>query len=252
MSQAKVKGRDKKASKPRKPPKGQRGEFPVGIATNSSDGTEFVRVKIGSETARKTRAAPKPGGRYNMRYETIEEAIRDILAAMGDDPTRPGLRETPTRVAKAWLECWGVGYGPDEPTDLVKLFDEPGISNTQMVTVKDIVLHSHCEHHMAPFFGVAHIAYVPRGGVIGLSKLARVVEHYSRRLQVQERLTNEISDFLTKYLSPDVAIVLEATHMCMVSRGVMQPNAKTVTSALRGAFYDDASTRQEFYRAIGR
>lgn len=203
---------------------------------------------------------------YRMiQRQSALAALRTVLSYIGEDPERPGLVDTPDRVLKAWEEDWGVGYlEPAKP--LVKLFEHEGAfahddeeildSNAdnqalalrgEMVTVSDIQLFSHCEHHLAPFFGTAAISYIPtKAGLIGISKLARVVEHFARRLQVQERLTAQIADYLVEHVSPDVGIVIKCSHMCMVSRGVKQPNAKTITSALRGAFYDDGKTRSEF------
>lgn len=186
------------------------------------------------------------------RLMLLEDGVKQLLMGIGEDPTRAGLRETPTRVAKAWLECWGVGYKEKSVDDLITLFPDVEYCDTQMVTVRDISFHSHCEHHMAAFSGRAHISYIPsKKGVIGLSKLARVTDYFSRKLQTQERLTNEIADFLGKHLSKHVAVKLEATHGCMVSRGVMQPNAVTVTMAIRGDYKTDPSMRAEFYDAIG-
>lgn len=183
------------------------------------------------------------------------EAVRTLLAFIGDDPTREGLRETPERVLKAWAQDWGAGYA-EQPTNLVKLFEgEDPIPDAPqprppMVIVKDLSFHSTCEHHLAPFYGRAAIAYIPTWrGKLGLSKFARILDYFARRLQVQERLTDQIADFLAEHLSPDIAVSMQASHMCMVSRGVRQPNALTVTSALRGVFYDEASTRSEFFRA---
>lgn len=179
------------------------------------------------------------------------EAVRTLIAYIGDDPTREGLAETPDRVLDAWRKDWGAGYA-EQPANLIKLFDaSPKLRLQPMIVVRDLSFHSTCEHHMAPFFGHAAIAYIPRQeiGRLGLSKFARIIDHFARRLQTQERLTDEIANFLNDNLSRDVAVTMRATHMCMVSRGVRQPNAQTITSALKGAFYDDSATRSEFFRA---
>jgi GTP cyclohydrolase I len=177
-------------------------------------------------------------------------AVETILRYIGEDPDREGLQETPERFLKAWGDEWGAGYRAPVK-DLVKLFvDEQTAAVSkfdEMVIVDNISFYSHCEHHIAPFFGVAHIAYIPTPrGIVGISKLARIVEHFSRRLQVQERLTTEIADFITENISPDVGVVLKARHMCMMSRGVRQQHAQTITSALRGRIFSEPSARAEF------
>ena len=184
-------------------------------------------------------------------------AIRTLLLYAGEDPSRPGLIDTPERVLRAWEEDWGRGYSEDA-SFLVKTFQEeqPGMSHwgslyNQMIVVKDIAVYSHCEHHLTPFFGVAHLAYIPSSdiGLLGLSKFARIVDHFARRLQVQERLTQQIANFVTDNVSPDCAVMIKAKHLCMISRGVCQPNAETETTALRGRFYDEDTTRSEFLQA---
>lgn len=191
--------------------------------------------------------------RFPSRAKALE-AVRTLLAYVGDDPDREGLRDTPTRVLKAWAQDWGRGYSHPDPATLIKTFDakdRPPVA--PMVVVRDISFFSMCEHHMAPFFGSCAIAYVPNGsGLLGLSKFARIVDCFSRRLQVQERLTDEIADFLGSNLSDHVAVTMQATHLCMVSRGVHQANAVTVTSALRGNFFDQPETRAEFFAAAGQ
>ena len=183
--------------------------------------------------------------------EEALQAVRTLLAYIGDDPARPGLDETPQRVLKAWREDWGAGYSePLKP--LVKLFPDalgPVVFPMahSMVIVDDIGFHSHCEHHMAPFSGTAAVAYIPdKRGAIGLSKLARIVDHFSRRLQVQERLTEEIATFLAANVAKDCAVLLRASHSCMTSRGARQPHSITTTSALRGALFHDHKARSEF------
>lgn len=178
-----------------------------------------------------------------MDREKIEKAVRDILEAIGEDPDREGLRETPNRVARMYEEVFS-GLSEDAHTHL-KLFNEPG--NDEMVVVRDIPLYSMCEHHLLPFVGKAHIAYIPEDGrIIGLSKLARIVNVYAKRPQVQERLTTQIADFLYDELgAKSVAVIIEAEHLCMTMRGAKAAGAITQTSALRGAARSDARTRSE-------
>ena len=181
----------------------------------------------------------------------IKLAVEQIIRWVGEDPDREGLRDTPNRVAIAWAE-WCNGYAVDVPA-LLKTFEFDCGGGNEMVLVKDIDLFSHCEHHLAPFFGVAHVAYIPSNGrIVGLSKLARVVEAYSRRLQVQERIANQIADALDDSLQPvGVGVIIESRHMCMCSRGVRSSRAVTVTSALRGAMLHEQETRAEFMRLCG-
>lgn len=175
----------------------------------------------------------------------IEDHIRRIIQYAGDDPTRGGLLETPTRVAKAW-KFWGSGYGQD-PAAILKTFDDGAEGCDEMVVVKDIPFYTHCEHHLAPFFGTATIGYLPDGKVVGLSKLSRVLKIFARRLQVQERLTTQVADALVTGLAPKgVGVVIKARHLCMESRGVCEQGHHTVTSALRGVFKSEASARAEF------
>lgn len=175
--------------------------------------------------------------------EKIARGVRLILEGIGEDPDRPGLRRTPERVAEMYAELT-AGRREDPQQHLVPL---PGDTHNEMVIVKDIHLASLCEHHLAPFMGQCHIAYIPKNGrIIGLSKLARLVETFARRLQVQERLTTEIADTLFTGLKPlGVMVVVEAEHTCMTIRGVNKPGAMTITSAIRGAFLKDSRTRAE-------
>ena len=177
-----------------------------------------------------------------MDKQRIEAAVREILIAIGEDPDREGLDETPSRVARMYEEIFG-GL-EDDPTRHLKLFDE---SSEEMVVVRDIPLYSMCEHHLIPFLGKAHIAYIPSDGrVIGLSKLARIVDCFARRPQLQERLTSQVADFLYENLQPmGVAVVIEAEHLCMTMRGARASGAKTMTSALRGTMRSNAKTRAE-------
>lgn len=177
----------------------------------------------------------------------IEAAVREILAAVGENPDREGLLETPGRVAKMYSEVFS-GLHSDPRIHLQKTFEQ---KYDEMVIVKDIRFESCCEHHLLPFLGKAHIAYLPNGRVVGLSKLARAVEAISRRPQVQERITEELADLLMEELNPrGVGVILEASHTCMTIRGVRKPDALTTTSAMRGIFKENAITRQEFLTLV--
>ncbi len=180
--------------------------------------------------------------------ERIADTVRTLLAGLGEDPTREGLVKTPERVAKA-LRFLTSGY--DQDVDSVindALFT---VDYSEMVIVKDIDFYSLCEHHLLPFFGRCHVAYVPHGKVIGLSKLPRLVEVFSRRLQVQERLTSQIAETIAAKVSPlGVAVVVEATHLCMAMRGVQKQNSVALTSAMHGVFRTDARTRMEFLNLL--
>jgi GTP cyclohydrolase I len=175
----------------------------------------------------------------------IEDNIRRMLQFVGEDPTRGGLLETPERVAKAW-QFWCQGYEQD-PAAVLKTFEDGAEGCDEMVFVRNIPFYTHCEHHMAPFFGTATIAYLPNKRIVGLSKLSRVVDIYARRLQVQERLTAQIADALMEHLEPlGCGVVITARHLCMESRGVCKQGHDTRTSALRGVFKQEASARAEF------
>ena len=175
---------------------------------------------------------------------SIADHITRLIQYIGDDPTRGGLLETPERVAKAW-SFWGKGYGED-PATILKTFEDGGEGVNEMVLVKDIPFYTHCEHHMAPFFGKATVGYIPDGKIVGLSKINRVVDCFARRLQVQERLTGQIADAINDNLSPlGVGVIVTARHLCMESRGVCQQGHHTLTSALRGVMLEGLP-RQEF------
>jgi len=185
---------------------------------------------------------------HDETTDSMAEGYREIITRLGEDPKREGLLKTPERAAKA-MQFLMQGYEQD-PEEILRsaLFTE---DYSQMVIVKDIELYSMCEHHILPFFGKAHIAYVPNGQIVGLSKIPRLVDAFARRLQVQERLTNQIRDCLDKVLQPKgVAVVIEAQHMCMQMRGVQKQNSVTTTSAFTGEFMEEERTRQEFIHLI--
>jgi GTP cyclohydrolase I len=178
----------------------------------------------------------------------MEKLVREMLVKIGEDPEREGLVKTPERVARAWKDIAG-GYSED-PGAMVRsaLFEVEG---KEMILVNDIDFFSVCEHHMLPFFGKAHVAYIPDGKIVGLSKMARVVEAYARRLQVQERMTTQVAETIEEVLEPKgVGVVVEASHLCMMMRGVERQNAYAITSSLKGAFNEDSKTRSEFMELL--
>nr|WP_299906844.1 GTP cyclohydrolase I FolE [Sphingomonas bacterium] len=202
----------------------------------------------------------KPGGPENGDLvaempkisvpEDVAEAVRTLIRWSGDDPTREGLLDTPQRVARAWKE-YCSGYGDDPAHHLSRVFEEVG-GYDEIVLLKDIPFQSHCEHHMAPIIGKAHIAYLPGNYVVGISKLARVLHAFARRLQVQERLTAEVADCIWTNLKPvGVAVVIEASHACMTARGVRTPGVAMVTSRMMGVFRDDDRSRKEVLALMG-
>jgi GTP cyclohydrolase IA len=179
-----------------------------------------------------------------------EEAVRTLIRWAGDNPSRQGLLETPSRVVRAYEEFF-QGYNEDPKELLQKTFEEIE-GYDEMVVLKDIPFSSHCEHHIAPIIGKAHVGYLPDQKVVGISKLARLVELYARRLQIQEKMTSEIANTLLEVLQPKgVAVVIEASHECITTRGVDKPGVNMVTSRMLGAFRDDPSTRREFLAVIG-
>ncbi|MDR0184505.1 GTP cyclohydrolase I FolE [Lysobacter arvi] len=181
--------------------------------------------------------------------EQAEAAVRTLLRWAGDDPAREGLLDTPKRVAKAYQD-WFSGYGED-PADYLKRTFEEVEGYDEMIVLRDIEFESHCEHHMAPIIGKAHVGYLPDGKVVGISKLARVVETYARRLQVQEKMTAQIAQVIQEVLQPrGVGVVIEGAHECMTTRGVHKRGVSMVTSKMLGSFRDDARTRAEFLQFI--
>jgi GTP cyclohydrolase I len=179
--------------------------------------------------------------------QKVREAIRMLLEGMGEDPDREGLLDTPDRVARMYKELL-AGYEADAGEHLAKVFT---VENNEMVLVKDIDFQSMCEHHLMPFFGKVHVAYIPDGKVTGLSKVARCVEVFARRLQIQERMTGQIADAMMEHLAPKgVLIMVEAEHMCMTMRGIKKPGSKTVSVAMRGAFKEDVALQNLFFRML--
>jgi len=180
-------------------------------------------------------------------HARVQHAVREILEAIGEDPDRDGLRETPARVARMYEEIF-AGLASDPADHLSVTFE---MEHDEMVMVRDIPFYSLCEHHLLPFFGVAHVGYLPRGRIIGLSKIPRLVDAFGRRLQVQERMTSEIAQTLQRHLEPrGVAVVLEADHLCTMMRGVEKPGNRTITSSMTGIFRRDPRTRGEFMGLI--
>lgn len=180
----------------------------------------------------------------------ISSAVATMLHSLDPEPTREGIQETPFRVAKAWKH-WCSGYDVDIGK-LLKVFEDGGEKYDQMVIVKDIPIYSKCEHHLADIFGTCSIAYIPDGKIVGLSKLSRLADAFARRLQVQERLTDQIADALVEHLKPKgVGVLVRARHMCMESRGICQQGHHTITTALRGVIRDEPQTRAEFISLVG-
>ena len=196
----------------------------------------------------RSRSAARPAERPS-RAEA-EEAVRTMIRWAGEDPAREGLVDTPARVVRSYEEFFS-GYAVD-PADVLRRTFEETDGYDEMVVLKDIRFESHCEHHMAPILGKAHVAYLPKHRVVGISKLARLVEAYARRLQIQEKMTAQIANAIQEVLQPlGVAVVIEAAHQCMTTRGVHKPGSTMVTSRMLGAFRDNQSTRREFLAMIG-
>ena len=177
----------------------------------------------------------------------IEEAVRLLLEGLGEDVNREGLKDTPDRIARMYEEIY-AGMDEDAGEHLKKTFS---VDNNEMVIVKDIVFYSTCEHHMMPFYGKAHVAYIPDGRVVGISKLARTVEVFAKRLQIQEQMTGQVADAIMGNLAPQGAmVVVEAEHMCMTMRGIKKPGSKTVTVATRGVFEDNDALQNKFFNML--
>lgn len=225
------------------------GKFTDGVMCNICN--NGVRITPGLHDSSVEVPAPRkvdqsaPGVKTMASHDPGRNIIRDLLVELGVDQNREGLAETPDRVIKAWRE-WTSGYRQD-PAALLKTFEDGAEGVDEMVIVGPIEFYSHCEHHMAPFFGVAWIGYIPNGKVAGLSKLARVLDVFAKRLQVQERLTNEIANCIDDALNPlGVGVIMRAKHTCMCSRGVNKQLAETTTSAMRGALRHSGEARAEF------
>ena len=203
---------------------------------------------VESRTSTPSRTAPE--ARRRPSRAEAEAAVRTLIEWAGDDPDREGLKETPERVVRAYEEFF-AGYAEDPVALLATTFEKP-TTYDEMIVLRDIRLESHCEHHIVPILGKAHIGYVPTDRVVGSSKLARVVEMFAKRLQIQEALTSQIADTIQEVLEPHgVGVVIEAAHQCMTTRGIRKPGVSMVTSRMLGSFRDDRTTRREFLSTIG-
>ena len=213
----------------------------------AADGRAVERLRDEEDAFAVDEAPVRPPEGAGVDLPRIEAAVREILLAVGEDPDREGLRRTPARVAAAYAELF-AGLGEDPRRHLAVTFDE---HHHEMVVLRDIPFASVCEHHLLPFTGRVHVGYIPRGRVVGLSKLARLVEGYARRPQVQERMTSEIADAIVDELRPDgCGVVVEAVHTCMTIRGIQKPGATMVTSAVRDGFRRRPATRAEFFAIV--
>ena len=203
-----------------------------------------------TDTSRTSSGVPTDPDHDEAKLEFTELDWRRFLASLGENPDRSGLRETPMRVAKAWKH-WASGYDQD-PTEILKVFEDGAERYNELIIVRGIPVYSHCEHHLAPFFGTATIGYVPEGRIVGLSKLTRLVECFARRLQVQERLTSQVAETLMQELEPKaVGVVIRCRHLCMESRGIRTPGEETITSAMLGELQTNLGMRAELL-ALGR
>ncbi len=218
--------------------------------SRKSDKTSMeTRTGNGSSAARAVRLATETGRSDKPTREEAEAAIRTLIRFAGDDPNREGLRDTPKRVAEAYGEFF-AGYSQDPVEVLSRTFEDVH-GYDDMVMLRDIRLESHCEHHMLPIIGVAHVAYLPRDRVVGISKIARVVEIFAKRLQTQETMTAQIAEAIETALKPrGVAILIDALHQCMTTRGVHKPGTSTITSRFTGVFAEDADYRDRFLRMV--
>jgi len=203
-----------------------------------------------TDTSLTSSGVPVDSGHDEAKLEFTELDWRRFLASLGENPDRSGLRETPMRVAKAWKH-WVSGYDQN-PAEILKVFEDGAERYNELIVVRGIPVYSHCEHHLAPFFGTATIGYVPEGRIVGLSKLTRLVECFARRLQVQERLTSQVAETLMRELEPKaVGVVIRCRHLCMESRGIRTPGEETITSAMLGELQTNLGMRAELL-ALGR
>jgi len=203
-----------------------------------------------TDTSLTSSGVPVDPGHDEAKLEFTELDWRRFLASIGENPDRSGLRETPMRVAKAWKH-WVSGYDQN-PAEILKVFEDGAERYNELIVVRGIPVYSHCEHHLAPFFGTATIGYVPEGRIVGLSKLTRLVECFARRLQVQERLTSQVAETLMRELEPKaVGVVIRCRHLCMESRGIRTPGEETITSAMLGELQTNLGMRAELL-ALGR
>lgn len=210
----------------------------------------LAAMKKKSPTAKVKVAPAKPAAKSTDEKSEAENHVRGLLRYLGEDPSREGLIETPARVVRALAEHFS-GYGKEPGEYLARTFEEVE-GYDELVLVSDIEVFSHCEHHMVPFVGKAHVAYIPNGRIVGLSKLARVVDMFAKRLQVQEKLTKQIADAVHTHLQPQgVAVIMQCQHFCMCYRGVRKPGSWTTTSKLYGVFMEDAAARMELLTLIG-